>query len=64
MYETLLYFFFNFTCMRGDTEKNQKNISIEPISANPRIVLYSVVYRRCITRTLVDFPTNSHGISK
>jgi hypothetical protein len=24
--------------MRGDTEKNQKNFSIEPISANPRIV--------------------------
>jgi hypothetical protein len=40
-------------CMRGDTEKNQKNFSIEPISANPRIVLCSVVYRRCIERTLV-----------
>ena len=40
--------FLNFTCMRGDTEKNQKNFSIEPtkcISANPRIVLCSVVYR-------------------
>jgi magnesium-transporting ATPase (P-type) len=36
-----------------DTEKNQKNFSIEPISANPRIVLCSVVYRRCIARTLV-----------
>ena len=42
--------FFNFTCMRGDTEKKKK-ISIEPtkcISANSRIVLCSVVYRRCI----------------
>ena len=53
MYETLLYFFLNFTCMRGDTEKNQNNFSIEPISANPRIVLCSLVYRRCIARTLV-----------
>ena len=53
MYETLLYFFLIFTCMRGDTEKIQKHFSIEPISANPRIVLCSVVYRRCITQTLV-----------
>ena len=35
-YETLLYFLSYFTCMRGDTEKNQKNFSIEPISANPK----------------------------
>jgi len=33
--------------MRGDTEKNQNNFSIEPISANPRIVLCNLVYRRC-----------------
>jgi len=43
--------------MRGDTEKNPNFFSIEPIiepiSANPRIVLCSVVYRRCITQTLV-----------
>ena len=45
--------FFYFMCMRGDTEKNQKNFSIEAISANPRIVLCSVVYRRCIAQTLV-----------
>jgi hypothetical protein len=35
----------NFMCMRGETEKNQISFSIEPISANPRIVLCSVVYR-------------------
>ena len=45
--------FFYFTYTRGDTEKVKKTFSIEPISANPRIVLCSVVYRRCITRTLV-----------
>ena len=45
--------FFYFTCTRGDTEKNQKNFSIETTSANPRIVLCSVVYRRCIAQTLV-----------
>jgi hypothetical protein len=48
---TVLYFYF--TCMRGDTEKNRKNFSIEPISANSRMVCWSVVYRRCIARTLV-----------
>ena len=53
MYETLLYFILNFMYMRDDTEKNQKNFSIEPISANPRIILCSVVYRRCIAQTLV-----------
>jgi hypothetical protein len=37
----------------GWYRKKQKKISIEPISANPRIVLCSVVYRRCIARTLV-----------
>ena len=47
-----LYFSFFYTFMRGDTEQIKKN-SIEPISANPRICLCSVVYRRCITRTLV-----------
>ena len=47
--------FLNFTCMGDDTEKNPQKISIEPISANPRIVLCNVVhvYRRCIERTLV-----------
>jgi hypothetical protein len=39
--------------MRGDTENKKNTFSIEPISANPRIVLCSVVYRRCIARTLV-----------
>ena len=43
----------NFTCMRGDTEKIKKHFSIEPILANPRIVVCSVVYRRCITQTLM-----------
>ena len=46
-------YLLRFTCMRGDTEKIKKNFSIEPISANPRIVLCSVVYRFCIERTLV-----------
>ena len=47
--------------------RNQKTFSIEPIWANPRIVFCSVVYRWFIERTLVqlvDFPTNSQGISK
>jgi hypothetical protein len=39
--------------MRGETEK--KSFSIEPISANPRIVLCSVVYRRCIARTSIMY---------
>ena len=42
--------FLNFTCMRGDTEKIKKTFSIKPISANPRIVLCSVLYRRRIAR--------------
>ena len=38
MYETLLCFFLIFfTCMRGDTEKNQKNFSIEPNFFPPEI---------------------------
>ena len=41
---TVLLFYFK--CMRDDTEFFLKNFSIEPISANPRIVLCSVVYRR------------------
>ena len=28
MYETLLYFFLNFTCMRGDTEKLEAQVSL------------------------------------
>ena len=28
MYETPLYFFFNFTCMRGDTEKIKKTFPL------------------------------------
>jgi hypothetical protein len=39
--------------VREVIQKNQKNFSIEPISTNPRIVLCSVVYRRCIEQTLV-----------
>ena len=31
-------FFFNFTCMKGDTEKTKEKNSIEPKSVNPRIV--------------------------
>jgi hypothetical protein len=65
MYETTVLFLIYV--YEGQYRKNKKNFSIEPISANPRIVLCSVVYRRCIARTLVyliDIPTNSQGISK
>jgi hypothetical protein len=51
--------------MRGDTEKKKIKFPLNLYREIQR--LCCVVYRRCITRTLVslvDFPANSQGISK